>query len=420
MASDRSNTWRYGVCGLLLCATMLNYMDRQTLAQLAKTISDEYRLSNEQYGELDSGFSLAFATGGIFFGFLADRLSPRWLYAAVVFGWSAAGLATAYSITIGSWFRADATVPDQAYLGFMICRVVLGFFEAGHWPCALITTQTILTRINRSLGNSILQSGAAVGAAITPFIVVGMITNEPGGWRPPFAFIGCLAIFWIVPWLVLMRDRDFERPTAQPDASASSDAPSLALWHKFAILVVVVLCINIPWQSFRVWLPKYLEETHAYAKEQVGWFTSAYYLSSMVGCFGVGFLVKWLLGRGWKVHHAWLGTFTACAVLTSLAVLVPLAPTGPWLIFLLMLVGMGAMGLFPNYYSLAQELSHSHFGKLNGILSATAWVGSAIMQRLFGRNIDQTQSYAGGIIVAGLVPLLACVVLWLFWRRQTP
>ena len=58
------------VCGLLLCATMLNYMDRTTLAQLAKTIGDEYLLTNEQYGLLDFGFSLAFASGGLFFGVL--------------------------------------------------------------------------------------------------------------------------------------------------------------------------------------------------------------------------------------------------------------------------------------------------------------------------------------------------------------
>src|SRR5437667_532412 len=117
MAAERSTTWRYSVCGLLLCATMLNYMDRQTLSQLAKTICDEYGLSNERYGWLDTGFSLAFASGALFFGFVVDRVGPRWLYPVVLIGWSSAGLATAYAETIGGWFHADAPLPEQAYLG---------------------------------------------------------------------------------------------------------------------------------------------------------------------------------------------------------------------------------------------------------------------------------------------------------------
>ncbi len=41
-------TW--AICGLMLLATMLNYMDRQTLAQQATDIRGELRLSNESYG----------------------------------------------------------------------------------------------------------------------------------------------------------------------------------------------------------------------------------------------------------------------------------------------------------------------------------------------------------------------------------
>jgi len=47
---------------------MLNYMDRQTLAQLATTIQAEYRLDDAQYGNLEMGFGFAFAAGAICFG----------------------------------------------------------------------------------------------------------------------------------------------------------------------------------------------------------------------------------------------------------------------------------------------------------------------------------------------------------------
>ncbi len=420
--TERSTSWRYGVCGLLLCATMLNYMDRQTLAQLAKTICDEYTLSNEQYGWLDTGFSLAFASGALFFGFVVDRLGPRWLYPAVLIGWSSAGLATAYADSIGAWFFPNATLPEQAYHGFMVCRIVLGFFEAGHWPCALVTTQVILTRSDRSFGNSILQSGAAIGAIVTPIIVIAMITEVPGGWRPPFVVIGCLGIFWVIPWLMMINGHDLDRRVSAQEMLAVPEGQTLPsrfdIIRMFAVLVVVVMCINITWQYFRVWLPKYLEETHNYTKTQVGFFTSAYYISTDVGCIGVGILVKWMSSLGWDVHRARLVTFTACAGLTLLAVAVAFLPTGPVILILLLLVGMGALGFYPNYYSFTQELSKQHQGKISGVLGTIAWIGSAIMQALVGRSIDETKSYATGIILAGLTPILACAALWLFFQSR--
>jgi ACS family hexuronate transporter-like MFS transporter len=435
MTTVRSITWRYGVCGLLLLATMLLYMDRLTLSVLAKRICDEYSFSNEQYGSLDTGLSYAFAAGAFFFGFLVDRLGPRWLYPGVVIAWSCAGLATAYSDAIGAWFLPSGDRATQTYYGFMACRVALGFFESGHWPCALVTTQIILDRADRSLGNSILQSGAAIGSVVTPLIVLALKTDDPGGWRPPFTAIGCIGMVWVIPWLLLIRSDDL-KPDLSPNAAAAPESTP-TLWNSdfcrmFAVLVVIVICINLTWQYFRVWLPKYLQETHGYDDQGMAWFTSAYYVATDIGCIGVGLWVKGLIGRGWEVHRARVTTFTACAALTLLAVAVAFLPSanaganGFWspasllLLAMLLLVAAGTLGLYPNYYSFSQELSRKHQGKISGALGTIAWIGSGTMQRLAGKNIDDTKSYATGIVIAGLLPLLACAALWLFWPRRPP
>ena len=424
MGVERSSTWRYSVCGLLLAATMLLYMDRLTLSQLATTICKEYSLTNEQYGTLDTAFSYAFAAGALFYGFLVDRLGPRWLYPAVVILWSSAGLATAYAEIIGAWFLPDSSVPEQAYLGFMLCRIALGFFESGHWPCALVTTQVILARGDRSLGNSILQSGAAIGSVLTPIIVLSLKTSEPGGWRAPFTAIGCIGMFWVVPWLFMIGHGDLQRKLPHENRPATTDdAPNLRgfdFCRMFAVLIVIVVTINLTWHYFRVWLPKYLEETHSYDEKEVAWFTSTYYVATDVGCIGVGLVVKWLISRGWDVHRARVVTFTSCAALALLAVAVAFMPTGPLLLVLLLFVAAGTLGFFPNYYSFSQELSRTHQGKISGALGTIAWIGTGTMQRLVGRNIDASESYATGIILAGLAPILACAALWLLWpRRET-
>src|SRR3954465_7452021 len=107
---ERTTAWRWWVCVLLL-ATMLNYMDRQTLSQSATDISKELGLTNEDYGKLERGFGLAFAAGGLVLGVGAARVSLRWLYPAVLLAWSVAGLATGWARDFGE---------------LMACRVALG------------------------------------------------------------------------------------------------------------------------------------------------------------------------------------------------------------------------------------------------------------------------------------------------------
>jgi len=78
----RSRFW--WICCLLLLASAINYMDRQMLANAAVRISREFNMSRLQYGNLEAGFGWAFAIGSLLFGFLADKVPMRWLYATVL------------------------------------------------------------------------------------------------------------------------------------------------------------------------------------------------------------------------------------------------------------------------------------------------------------------------------------------------
>src|SRR5205823_4128833 len=110
----------------------------------------------------------------IVMGWLADRWNVRWIYPLAVLAWSLAGFLTGLAF--------DFTT-------LLICRFLLGLAEAGNWPCALRTTQRVLAPAERAMGNSILQSGAALGAVLTPIIVV-VLTTATGTWRYPFMVIG--------------------------------------------------------------------------------------------------------------------------------------------------------------------------------------------------------------------------------------
>jgi len=409
---------------LLLFATVLLYMDRQTLALTGTRMKQEFHLDDAQYGRLEAGFSWAFALGALFFGFLADRVSVRWLYPFVLVAWSSAGLATAYAGDIGSllagwlgwreWVTEDPT-NRTIYPGLLLCRTFLGFFESGQWPCALITTQRILSRENWSFGNGILQSGASIGAICTPFVVQLTMTDAPGSWRTAFLIVGGLGLLWILPWFRLVSAPDLIREAHARTSSKSDKTDWRLTLRRYLILMLVVVAINITWQFFRAWLPKFLKEAHGYGEAFANYFTSFYYLATDIGCLTVGFLVRQLARRGGSVHCARLVTFLGCSLLTALSILAALLSRGPLLLGLLLLIGAGALGLFPNYYAFGQEISMKHQGLVVGSLATFAWLATGLMQNFIGLTIQATGSYVESMTLMGMAPFFAFLVLWLFW-----
>ncbi|MFL5339715.1 MAG: MFS transporter, partial [Gemmataceae bacterium] len=87
----KNSYWKWGVCGLLLLATMVNYMDRLTLNQSSKRVMDDIQFQERGYGGLEAYFGAAFAVGAVLWGWLVDRVNVRWVYPATVVLWSAAG-----------------------------------------------------------------------------------------------------------------------------------------------------------------------------------------------------------------------------------------------------------------------------------------------------------------------------------------
>ena len=189
----RSERWKWYICVLLLFATVVNYMDRLTTNNLAVEIQQYFHLNDEQYGTLELGFGLAFATGSLLFGALVDRIGVFWLYPIVLVGWSAMGYMTGKS---------------RDYEELLLYRTLLGAFEAGHFPCGLKTVQLLMEPRDRAMGNSLLQSGTALGAILAPLAIAALVTDTPDGWRLPFQAIGAGGCIWIFFWLVSIRPSD--------------------------------------------------------------------------------------------------------------------------------------------------------------------------------------------------------------------
>lgn len=425
---------------ILLSATLLNYANRFTFTQNAVPLQETYGITEEGYGLVEGTFGLGFACGVLLFGILADVVSVRWLYPFVVVAWSIAGFSSGM---IGS------------LAGLGTARFLLGLFEAGHWPCALRTTQRTFTPDQRTWANSILQSGASIGAVLTPQLVLMIHFWDPEQWRWSFFIVGALGVPWAIAWLMTVTEADVRRPVIQTDEAATGTGAQreiqeipfyrIFLSRRWWLLLFVVNAINAFWHYIRVWMPLMLEKDHGYSHVFVQNFTSIYYAATFGGSLASGAVTVWLARSGWNVHRARLVTFFSFAALSSLAMPAAFVSRGPLLLGLMLLVAFGSLGLFPIYYSLNQEISGKHQGKVGGSLGFSAWFVMYLVHPLIGSLVDRhplaadlleaypvlkllglsllvtpetlTRSILFCMIATG--PILAFLAIWGFWGRRS-
>jgi MFS family permease len=130
-----------------------------------------------------------------------------------------------------------------------------------------------------------------------------------------------------------------------------------------------------------------------------------------------GLVTLFVIQRGAAVHRGRTVVFLGYAVVTALACVAAFLPPGPLLIVVLLLVGFGSLGVFPNYYSFSQELTVRHQGKLTGFLGWSCWMAMGLMQAVVGNVVQAYHSYRIGIAIAGLMPLVGFAALVLLWGK---
>jgi ACS family hexuronate transporter-like MFS transporter len=188
----------------------------------------------------------------------------------------------------------------------------------------------------------------------------------------------------------------------------------------YVAVALTVILINIPWHFYRAWMPLFLEKFHGYNTNHVAAFTMLYYLVTDVGCLGFGFAIGWMARNRVGVHSARMIAFAACAVLTLIGSLAGVLPGGPALLVVLIVNALGSLALFPIYYSLTQELSSQHQGKVTGTLSCLTWICTAVMQLAVGDTVQRTNSYKQAFLLAGIAPVIALVAILVLWPRNRP
>jgi ACS family hexuronate transporter-like MFS transporter len=173
---------------VMLAATLISYIDRQTLAVLSPMILRDTGLTAGDFGVVLSFFSVCYMVANPLWGSVLDYVGLR------------AGMAIAVAIwTIASTSHAWVT----GFIGFAIARSVLGVGEGAVFPGCMKMSADCLPLSKQSRGTSLGYSGAAIGSLITPLLIIPFALAF--GWRGAFWVTGGLGGVWLGWWYFVCR-----------------------------------------------------------------------------------------------------------------------------------------------------------------------------------------------------------------------
>jgi ACS family hexuronate transporter-like MFS transporter len=410
---------RWWIGGMLFASTVINYIDRQTLALLAPFLTQDYHWTHTDYANLLISFRIAYAVGQTACGRFIDRVGTRRGLSISVLWYSLVSIAT----SLATGFRSFA--------GF---RFLLGAGESANWPGATKAVSEWFPRHERALASALFDSGSSIGGAIAPFLILPIYFRW--GWRPAFVIPGLLGFLWLFVWRrMYYLPREHPRVTEAERArilaeteSAGSAADTRVGWGALLKLpqtwgAIVSKALTDPvWFFITDWFPLYLVAKGISLKSGLiaVWvpFIAAD-LGNFFGGWASGFLIKlgWSLGAARK----------ALVVFGGFGVTL-LIPT----IFTMNLVAITALfGLatfcYAAFSTIANVLPSDLFtggsvASVSGFSGTGAGIGTIIAFELIGYFSDATQALPGHsfdkiIVVAGLVPFVGMILVLLLVRN---
>lgn len=416
--------YRWIICALIFASTGLLYVDRQTISFLKPGLSAEYGWTQADYAMIVRSFMIAYAFGFVIFGRIIDVLGAKRGYIIAVVIWTSAHLACALLGGLSSSFLL---------VSFMVTQAVLGLGQGGNFPAALKVVAEWFPQRERAFAIGIFNAGSNVGAIVTPLLVPFVMLNF--GWQWAFVATGALSLLWLVVWIPLYGNpRESTRLSKVELDYIESDkyVPVKQLpWLKVMMVketwaYAIGKGLTDPvWFFYLFWLPPYFIETY---KHDVGNIAGValpvivIYVISDVGSIFGGWLSSAMIKAGASVNRARKLSLLICALCVLPVAVFTTLFHDLWLTTIVIGIAAAAHQAFSaNLMALVSDLMpKAAVGSTSGIGGTAGAVGGIIMTLGVAAALKSLGGYSSVFLVAGLIYLLALLIIHLITPRLTP
>ncbi len=227
---------------------MLDAMDFMLYVMVIGRLKAYFHFDDAVAGLLGTITLLISATGGLFFGFIADRFgrARTLIFTILIFSLCSLGAAT-----------------SQTLMQLMIWRALLGLGMGGEWATGAALVSETWPAEHRTKAIGIMQSGWALGyilAAIVAAVMLDVLSLGAEAWRWLFVLGAVPAFFtlWIrrrVPEPRIWVER---RSHGVPRANPFTILFGPKLWRRTVLATLLAGCLQFAYWGLFFWLPGFL------------------------------------------------------------------------------------------------------------------------------------------------------------------
>ena len=394
---------RWVMISLVFAATVINYLDRQTLSVVAPILMEQYHMNNGVYSRIISAFMVAYTIMNGVSGPLIDRLGTRRGYAWTTAWWSAAAML--HALAVGPWS-----------LGTF--RFLLGMGEAGNWPAGVKVVAEWFPVRERALASGIFNSGSAVGAILAPPLVAFIVLQL--GWRAAFAAVGAIGFVWVIAWLLIYTTPEAAKKEAE---APPIPLPKLFLTRFVLSFTLAKVFLDPVWYFYIFWFPAYLKQARHFDLADIGKYAWIPFMVAGVGNVLGGWLAAELLKRNISLSAARKTSVAVFVCLMASAIPAVLVSDVRLSIAWVSVAMLGYTGVTANMLAIpADVFPKNAVASIWGLASLGAGFGGMLFALITGWLVDH-YSYVPVFIGFGLIPFVALFIL-LTWlgpiRPMTP
>ncbi|MCY4187869.1 MAG: MFS transporter [Bryobacterales bacterium] len=390
MAAHPIPNIRWRIAALLFAATVINYLDRQTLSVLASEITADLGLSDIEYSRVVQSFLVCYAAMYMVWGRIIDSWGTRLALAASMVWWSLANAAHALT---------------RSALGLGLCRALLGMGESGNFLAAEKAISEWFPPRERGFANGLVNAAASTGAILAPPLIVGMFTLW--GWRASFLATGLAGFLWLGLWLRWYWAPEAHRRVTPAErslleAAGPARARSRIRWvalfglrQTWALFVARMLADPV-WWFYLFWLPKYLSDERGFGIVALGLTAWVPFLAADLGALAGGWLSGRLVSRGVPPVRARKWVMLPAAAVMPLSLAVPASDSAAVAVAAICIVTFAHMAWKTNLMTMTNDLYPTAVvGSAAGIVGLGSSLGGVIFTGITGFVLE---NYSYGMI----------------------
>jgi ACS family hexuronate transporter-like MFS transporter len=381
---------KWVVLGFAFLATVVNYLDRQTLSVMAPILLEEFHISAGTYSRIIFSFMLAYTVMNGVSGRMLDRLGSKVGYALTIAWWSGAEILHAFS---------------RGALSLGVFRFLLGLGEAGNYPAGVKLIAEWFPAEERSLASGIFNSGASIGAILAPPLLAWIVLTT--GWRTAFAVIGSLGFVWLAVWTVYY---------GEPQAAIKEEirVPLKTLVRsRFLWQFTLSKVFSDPvWYFYTFWFPQYLKVVHGFSLRQIGETAWIPFFTAAIGNLAGGAVFGGLLLFGGAVASTRRVAILMLSLLMVSAIFVGGNRSSAECVALISIATFGYSGALANLLAIPGDVfPRGAVASIWGFASMGSGFGAMVFSLATGWLVDH-YSFRPVFVLFGVLPMISAWIVW--------